>query len=154
MSRGAEQRSVTPDGSANTPPYCPSSQPDLKNGLVIGVVGGTVDEPRVGYLNRLQRVSTEILELSKPAKPTEIFRLAAPCAGTACQHFDGSKCTLAQRMTKIVPEVVDTLPKCSLRPRCRWWQEQGASACLRCPQITTDLYNASAEQRKAADPGH
>ena len=51
-----------------------------------------------------------------------------------------------------MPPVSKALPACQLRPDCRWWQQEGKSACFRCPAIMTDCYAPSEAQRLAADP--
>jgi hypothetical protein len=109
----------------------------MEGSVVFGVIGGTADEPRVAYLDKPQPVSDELLALAEPVLPTEVFRFAAPCAGSGCQHFDGAKCRLAARTVQILPEAVDILPPCSIRPKCRWWQQEGKAACLRCPFVVT-----------------
>jgi hypothetical protein len=116
------------------------------------VVGGTVEEPRVGYLERPLEVTEETLALAAPVKPTEVFRFAAPCAASQCQHFDGSQCVLATRTVALLPRVVGRLPRCAIRPRCRWWAQEGPAACFRCPQIVTEYSGASATVRQAATP--
>ena len=137
---------------SETPPFCPSAQPEMAGSVVFGVIGGTVEEPRVGYLAEPQPVTEELLKLSAPVKPTEVFRIAAPCAGSACQHFDGTNCRLARRIIRLVPAVVELLPPCRLRPQCRWWQQEGKAACMRCPQIVTEDYRPTEQLRQAADP--
>jgi len=37
----------TPLGS---PPLCPSAQPQMEGSTIIGVVGGTPEQPRLAYL--------------------------------------------------------------------------------------------------------
>jgi len=47
----------------------------------------------------------------------------------------------------------DKLPPCVIRPTCRWYKQEGAAACHRCPQIVTK--NPAADDRLrlvAADP--
>jgi hypothetical protein len=141
-----------PDGP--TVPLCPSAQPDMEGSLVFGIVGGTVDEPRVGYLDMPVPVTDtdELLALAAPVKPTEVFRFAAPCAGHGCTHFDGTHCRLAQRTVHVLPPVVAKLPACRIRPHCRWWQQEGPQACLRCPLVVTESYNPSHLMRLAGDP--
>ena len=56
------------------------------------------------------------------------------------------------RIVQLLPPVVDGLPACHLRPDCRWWQQEGKEACLRCPQVVTDVRNPSELYRQAADP--
>jgi hypothetical protein len=131
---------------------CPSSQPDKDNAVVFGVVEGTVEEPRVAYLERSQPVNEEIQQLSAPVKPTEMMRLASPCHEQGCLHFDGSDCRLAQRIVEQLPTVTETLPACQIRSSCRWWQQEGKSACLRCPQVVTENHYVSPLFERVADP--
>ena len=133
-------------------PLCPSAQPEMNDCVVFGVIRGTADAPRLTPLRQTQPVTKELLALSKPVDPTEVFRFAAPCAGKACQHFDGLNCRLATRIVRVLPAVVQDAPACQLRPTCRWWQQERIAACLRCPQVVTQTYGPSAELIEAADP--
>lgn len=56
------------------------------------------------------------------------------------------------RIVEKLPAVVEQLPPCSIRRDCRWWQQEGKAACMRCPQIITDNYSSSEQLRQAADP--
>jgi hypothetical protein len=132
--------------------FCPSAQPEMASSVVLGVVGGTADEPCVAYLDEPCPVTDELLALSNPVKPTEIFRFAAPCAGSTCQHFDGSKCRLAMRIVQLLPIVVEKLPPCRLRSKCRWWHQEGKEACKRCPQVVTEPSRPSKQLCQVADP--
>jgi hypothetical protein len=134
------------------PPLCPSSQPGLPGSVVFGVVGGTPDDPRVSYLAEPQPVTPELLALADPMEPTEVFRFASSCVERACQHFDGGKCSLVRRIVELVPTAVDVLPPCRLRPRCRWWLEEGRAACFRCPVVVTRDHHPTEALRLAADP--
>ncbi|MEI2578579.1 nitrogen fixation protein [Scytonema sp. PRP1] len=129
---------------------CPSARPEWQDSIVFAVIGGTVAEPRVAYLNQSQPVTDELIAKANPVTPTEIFRTAAPCAAMACQHFDGKDCRLAMRIVEKLPAVVEELPPCSIRRDCRWWQQEGKAACMRCPQVITDNYNASEIMRNVA----
>lgn len=134
---------------------CPSSRPEMSGSAVFGVVLGSVEQPRVAYLDQLQPVTGDLLALAGPVAPTEVFRFAAPCAGGACQHFDGTDCRLASRIVEGLPAAVDQLPKCAIRDSCRWWLQEGAEACFRCPLIASESYGAAelAEPfRTVADP--
>lgn len=133
-------------------PFCPSAQPRQEGAFAFGVVGGKVGERRVGYLEARVPVSDELLALSGPVKPTEVFRFGAPCAGSGCSHFDGSDCNLATKLVQLTPAVSKALPACQLRPDCRWWKQEGKAACYRCPAVMTDCYNPTEAQRLAADP--
>jgi hypothetical protein len=109
-------------------------------------------EPRVAYLAEPLAVTEQVLALAGSLAPGEIFRFAAPCAGGACRHFDGSNCRLAARIVTILPPVVDGVPPCPIRPDCRWWEQEGKAACLRCPQVITERYDPPEPIREVADP--
>lgn len=137
-----------------SPPLCPSAQPGLEGAFAFGVMGGTADERRVGYLAGRVPITDELLALSGPVRPTEVFRFAAPCAGSACKHYDGHDCQLATKLVQLTPPVTKALPACAVRPDCRWWRQEGKSACMVCPAVKTEAYQLTEEQRLAADPAH
>ena len=130
---------------------CPSAQPTMSDPVAFGVILGNDDEPRMVHLERPLPVTDELLALSEPVKPTEVFRFAAPCAGDACKHFDGKDCKLVERIVQILPRVASDLPACAIRSECRWWFQEGRDACLRCPQVITENYNPSEDYMRAAD---
>jgi hypothetical protein len=129
---------------------CPSARPEMPGSVILGVVGGSVAEPMVRYLAQPLPVSQDLLTLTAPVQPTEVFRFAAPCVGTSCQHFDGASCQLVTRTVRFASAVVDTAPPCHLRRDCRWWQQEGKAACFRCPQVVTDNYSPSPQALKSA----
>jgi len=135
-----------------TPPLCPSAQPEMPGSRVFGVMGGTVQEPLLGYLDQPAPATPELLALSGPVKPTEVFRLAAPCVESACCHFDGRDCRLVTRIVQILPAVSEVLPACRIRQDCRWFRQEGRPACLRCPQVITQNCSPSKEMVRAATP--
>lgn len=133
-------------------PLCPSARPEGKNSAVFGVVAGTVDKPHVNYFRQPQPVTDELSLVTSPVKPTEVFRISAECTNNGCKHFDGQNCRLATRIANQLPVVTETLPPCPIRRDCRWWQQEGKSACMRCPQIITDRYDSSPLAHQVAKP--
>lgn len=129
---------------------CPSSQPDTDDAVAFGVVEGTVEAPRVEYLERSQ--SVEAIVQPSAVKPTEMLRIASSCQEKGCLHFDGFDCRLAAKIVEQLPIVTETLPPCQIRSSCRWWQQEGKSACLRCPQVVTENYYSSPRLERVADP--
>lgn len=140
------------ESTHNKIPLCPSSRAEIDTGIVYGVVSGKREEPRVTYLKQPQIVTEELLAKTHPVTPTEVFRIASTCATSKCSHFDGKDCRLAQRIVNQLPNVVEELPACSIRRDCRWWNQEGKAACLRCPQVITDHYNASELMCEVAMP--
>lgn len=132
--------------------FCPSSQADPGKGVVFGVIGGTPSNPRVSYLALPLPVTRELLALADPVRPTEVFRIGAPCARNGCQHYDGNRCGLVQQIVAAISPVVTAPPPCRLRSRCRWWHEEGNAACTRCPLVVTEQPNPTPEMARAATP--
>ncbi|MBW4565264.1 MAG: nitrogen fixation protein [Mojavia pulchra JT2-VF2] len=131
---------------------CPSAKPEFVDAVVFGVVAGAAAAPHIAYLKQPLPITDELLAKASPVTPAEIFRAATSCAQLGCQHFDGKDCRLAMRIVEKLPAVVEQLPPCSIRRDCRWWQQEGKAACMRCPQIITDNYSPSEQLRQAADP--
>jgi hypothetical protein len=132
------------------PILCPSAQPDWEDAQVIGALVDTQDGLRVGYLTEAQTVTLDLLTAAEPARPAEVLRIAAPCMGSGCMHFDGATCQLAARVTSMLNPVVSGLPRCAIRPHCRWFRQEGRAACIRCPQVVTELREATDLQREIA----
>src|SRR6266446_6141388 len=137
-------------GGARKPLMCPSAQPDMEDSVVLGVLQDTSEGWRLAWIERPQPVTPELLSLTREVDPRNIFRFAARCEEQKCVHFDGQDCQLATRIVQILPRAVDVLPPCSIRPECRWYQQEGKSACFRCPEVVTHLEKASAEMIRAA----
>ena len=134
---------------------CPSARHDMPGARLFGVVSAEVDgEPRVAYLSRLLPASPDVMAAAGPGDPGAVFRIGAPCAGGACSHFAAGSglCTLARRTVQHLPVVVDTLPRCALRPTCVWWHQEGVAACRRCPQVVSQPAAPNVAVIHAADP--
>lgn len=129
---------------------CPSAQPGMGDVQVLGVVSRDGEEPRVAYVDEPVAVTGELLELAAPSPVSQVFRLAARCEESKCTHFDGTRCQLAVRIATMLPEVVDSLPACAIRPECRWFRQEGRAACVRCPQIVTGNYEADETLQQVA----
>jgi hypothetical protein len=129
---------------------CPSAQPGMGDVQVLGIVSRDGPEPRVAYVDEALPVSDDLLALAAPAPVAQVFRLAARCEESKCTHFDGKNCQLVVRIAKLLPEVVDALPACTIRPECRWFRQEGRAACLRCPQIVTGNYEADDRLQQVA----
>jgi hypothetical protein len=130
---------------------CPSAEPEMDGSLIFGIVTGTPEQPELVHLPQVKEIPPELLTLESPVKPTEIFRIAAPCVENNCTHFDGAQCRLISRIVDGLPTVTESLPPCAIRANCRWWKQEGPEACRRCLQIVRDNFNVPAELFKAID---
>ena len=138
-------------GSAS-PLTCPSSQPDITDARIFGVIGGTPQEPRVGYLKADAVVTPELMDQLGEVEPTQVFRFAGRCEEGRCAQFANGRCSLGERIAKFLPVVSETLPSCLIRATCRWHAESGPAACLRCPQVTTLVEESQNPLRRVAAP--
>jgi hypothetical protein len=130
---------------------CPSAPANAESARVFGMVTGKPDAYRIGYLTETLPLSDKLLALAGDAEPTQVFRVAGRCESSACKHFRDNACTLAQRIVDSVPKVVNALPACQIRSTCRWFRQEGKEACLRCPQVVTNISNATDHQKQIAD---
>jgi hypothetical protein len=133
-----------------SPPLCPSAQPDMDEAHVLGVLEDRDEGLQLSYLVEPVRVTDEILAQTGDVSPTRVFRFAATCEEKSCSHFDGVNCRLASRIVEGLSPVVDKLPPCRIRMKCRWFAQEGAAACLRCPQVVTEIAEPSAAIRAVA----
>ena len=135
-------------------PLCPSTFPGWPDSVAFGIVTGTVEEPRWQPFEKPMPITDELLALSGPVAPTEVFRFAGPCAGKACQHFAGEtgQCRLVEKTVRFVPKVQEKLPPCTIRVDCKWWRQEGREACFRCPQVASSNPANAEALRMAADP--
>jgi hypothetical protein len=131
---------------------CPSAPENEPGAVIFGVVTGTPEKPRIGYLTEAQPVTESLLALAGQAKTGQVFRTAAPCMGNDCKHFDGSDCRLVQRIAAFLDPVVSGLPACDIRPTCRWFRQEGKAACIRCPQVITATCTTDQYELWVADP--
>jgi hypothetical protein len=135
---------------AEQPLKCPSAQPGMGDVQILGVISRDAAEPRLAYLDEAMPAAPGTLELAAPLDVSQVFRLSARCEEKKCTHFDGIDCQLAVRIAKMLPEVVDYLPACNIRPDCRWFRQEGRAACVRCPQIVTGTHEADERLQKVA----
>lgn len=135
-----------------TPPetICPSAQPDMRDARVFGLIDGTPEAPRVAYLRSDAVITLDALPDLHGLQPGHVFRIAAACEQSGCVHFDGRHCSLVRRIVEQLQPVVDVLPPCQIRAGCRWYAEQGAAACHRCPQVVTYASESQSELVAAA----
>jgi hypothetical protein len=142
--------------SPTNAPLCPSAPGRPGESVLIGVVTGEPGSPRVMPTDAPLEVTPELLALAGPVSPSEVFRFASHCRGAACVHFSGNACQLAVRGAVLLPEVTAGVPRCSIRPRCRWFRQEGIAICKRCPQIVTEQHAPSPEMLRVVlgeEPG-
>ena len=131
---------------------CPSAQPDMEGARPFGVISGTVEVTRIAFFRKSALDGFNWREQYSGGDATRVFRFAARCEEARCSHFDGNRCSLGLRVKAGLPAVVDVLPTCLIRPKCRWYAEQGSDVCLRCPQVVTMIPQADTPLNAVATP--
>jgi hypothetical protein len=114
---------------------CPSARCE-PGALLIGLVG---EEGRVGYVRPALPVDAAFAERARSrGRPESAYRFAQPCAESGCGYWDDG-CNAARLAVEALGDrEVERLPRCAIRPACRWFGQEGAAACRTCALIVTD----------------
>ena len=104
------------------------------------------------YLSEAVALTRDLEAVCSPVAPEEVFRFAARCALDACRHYAHERCRLAENLTKALAAPRPQVPRCAIRRDCRWWREQGPSACSVCEHVVTRNFAPSDTLREAARP--
>ncbi|MFI8804144.1 hypothetical protein [Micromonospora chalcea] len=118
---------------------CPSTP--VSNATVF--LGMITPAGRVAYVTPAVPAEVALAGLGDSDEPVEArVRLAGPCVTSSCGFWTGSHCGLGTRMAasyaETAPPAEEALPKCAIRRTCRWFAEQGPSACPACAHVVTD----------------
>lgn len=116
---------------------CPSAPHDTPGATVFGVVLGDRQTPEVAYLAKQTTLDPGMDLAAQGVDPGHAFRFTAQCAQSKCGQWNRGGCRLGRDIAARLQPVVDTAPACAIRSTCRWFAENGVSACVRCPQVTT-----------------
>jgi hypothetical protein len=124
---------------------CPSARAEAGAAL-LGVVG---DEGRVRYLGSPLIVDDEFIRQAKRGRaPEKRFRFADRCVQSGCVFWNDESCdvaaTAAAHDSASDRDDLERLPRCGIRPNCRWFAQEGVNACRACPLVITDVSEAMA----------
>lgn len=119
---------------------CPSA-PCKEGAQVIGI---RQEDGMINILSKPILVDKTFLEAVKDSeiKPERQFRFTNKCVESGCYQWNGKGCGVAMSvMEAIEKEVMDqqSIPDCSIRPRCRWHLQEGINACRACTLIITEI---------------
>lgn len=129
------------NNTVRPPTLCPSA-PAEPDAALIGVVS---EDGRVTNLAKPLPIDAAFVETaSKQGPPEARFRFTAPCLQGQCTYWTGKECGLIGQLHRSAVDAgvamgEKSLPKCAIRPRCRWWIQRGPAACAICPLIVTDI---------------
>lgn len=123
-------------GGQETPlRWCPSGDASRPESVVLGVRSG--DDGQVVYLAEPVPAADVLGAVPEGIAPNRVLRFASHCVSD-CANRVGEACGLIERITTVPAGTVPAaVPRCHLRPHCKWWDQTGVEACHRCPALTT-----------------
>jgi hypothetical protein len=129
---------------------CPSARCE-EGAILLGIVGR---DGVVGYVQPQIVVGQDFVDAATRGRtPEKRFRFAGPCVEAECAHWTGARCGVIDRVMQLRDQKALTpspdLPRCTIRPLCRWFAQRGPEACQVCPLVVTDLTPVG---RQPSDP--
>lgn len=76
-----------------------------------------------------------------PTEPEQKFRFTNKCVESGCAQWNGKGCGVIDQVIQYLEHIPQnsSLPRCAIRPSCRWFLQRGADACKICPYIITEI---------------
>ncbi|MFL5338447.1 MAG: hypothetical protein ACJ8H8_36130 [Geminicoccaceae bacterium] len=118
------------------PALCPSGkcEPGAK------LLGLVQQDGTIGYLGDPLEIDAEFVDRANQGRtPERRFRFVNPCAECGCRQWTGTRCGVIDRtLEELAGDETQSLPRCGIRPHCRWFRQNGADACRVCSLVITD----------------
>jgi len=133
---------------------CPSSRCQ-EGAILLGIVlsNGSVAFAKDRIVVDRAFVQNATTEGSRP--PESRFRFSTPCAKGGCHQWTGSRCRVIDsvlentRAQNYQLQADISLPQCSIRDSCRWFNQTGAEACVVCDIVVTDTRASLGEEQSS-----
>lgn len=97
----------------------------------------------IEYLDKSITIDKTFVETARQGRAAEErFRFASNCAKNGCGHWagEGKGCGLVDKIVEAMDRKAGaTLVACSIRNRCRWFHQQGGTACANCDEVVRNL---------------
>ena len=118
---------------------CPSSM-CVEGAALIGVIDG---DGGVNYIKPAPAIDAQFVEIASRSRPPEQkFRFANNCVKSSCSHWIDARCEVVDLAVSAVDDLggqpstsPENLPRCAIRPTCRWFAQRGRDACRACPSV-------------------
>lgn len=119
--------------------WCPSHR--CKPGSQL--LGVRQDDGTVAILPTPIPVDEKFIEKVKGDElpPEQRFRFTNKCIESGCNQWGEKGCGVVERVVQhleLLP-VLNSLPACGIRHKCRWYAQRKESACKACPFILTEI---------------
>jgi hypothetical protein len=129
---------------------CPSSRCE-EGSTLLGIVNA---QGRIDFMAEPIAIDASFVAAAKEGRPPEQrFRFSSPCLKRGCEKWDGERCGVAKVLHERGPDLLPPddaamLPRCAIRPDCRWHGEYGDQICYTCAWVITERPD-QAEQYQA-----
>lgn len=132
---------------------CPSA-PAAEGATLLGIVGPGGE---IGYVSPLIQIDETFLTAAAGGRPLEErFRFSQPCVEARCGYWNGSGCNVIEHvLAQEAPTPSSSatrIPRCSIRPSCRWFHQRGVAACRACRFVVTKVSQDGREYEEAILP--
>jgi hypothetical protein len=118
---------------------CPSAKAKPGSQLL----GVRQKDGTVAILPEALPVDEEFMQIvqTDPTPAEQRFRFSNKCVENGCVQWTGKSCGVIERVVEFLDSVPlkESLPPCSIRPRCRWYAQNSADACRICPYVLTEI---------------
>lgn len=115
---------------------CPSGP--LKKGATL--LGQFKDSNVLQYEKELKTIDDTMAEKFNKENASS-YRAAITCASKGCYNWNGKECTVPDQMRPLLNiEPTAEVENCVIRNTCRWFSQEGYSACEICPLIKTAFF--------------
>jgi hypothetical protein len=116
---------------------CPSAR--MKEGAVL--LGIVQADGRIAFAAHRLEVNQDFVQSALQGRPAEKrFRFSDVCVQSGCRQWTGERCGVVDQILAAAPadQLSLEMPECSIRPQCRWYNQNGWQACRVCPLVVTD----------------
>lgn len=116
---------------------CPSARCEPGANL-LGVV---LPDGRIAHQRKRLPIDSRFIEIAQQGRaPEKRFRFSAPCRREACLQWQQQRCSVIDTLLVELgtPDLAAPLPRCAIRPECRWFRQVGVQACGICDEVVTD----------------
>lgn len=112
---------------------CPSA-PAKVGVKILGIVNA---DGVVEYLGSDFVATSEFVDAAaEVGDPEQRFRFSAPCIHEGCGQWTDGHCSVPERVREFLDPGDDAaLPRCGIRPHCRWFAQDGPAICRICPLV-------------------
>ncbi len=95
----------------------------------------------VSFLPEKVELTEELIELGNQSGSAESkFRYTSKCVESGCNQWTGSACGVIHQLKDLdLSEMEQKVQRCPIKQECRWFFQEGISACKICPLFVADF---------------